>query len=109
MSWEVLEKKTFGAHNYGPEWETRPCVAIRKDGMTFNKVFCETFSIKVGDGLCVRFDAKGQKLGFKVPQNEYELLNAYYLQGERARKKDGKRAGPHAHGPHYPPGVLRVV
>lgn len=88
MTWEVLEKKRFGSGvDYGPDWESRPCVAITKTGVSFNKCFCETFSVAPGSGLCIHIDKKNRRLGFKSPAGEHEEQNAFRVQGDRKGKK----------------------
>lgn len=108
MSWDLVEKKTFGACHYPECWLTEPCVSLTKQGVSFNAPAVAAFGLKKGNGLIVLLDKKHRRVGFKSPASEFEEKNAYYLQGDNAPHRKSLLLASRAATKTFPDAVGRV-
>ncbi len=78
MAWEVIASgnNRYG-DRFGPNWSSKPSIAITYKGIICNELFKQTFSFQDGDNLNVFFDSKRSKVGFQRPVSNQAALMSY--------------------------------
>ncbi len=74
--WEVVPKNPRQPH-YDPIWDTDPCIAVTKNGITFNRKFSETFGVREGVFILVMFNTSAKQVGIQVCQTDTERMNGF--------------------------------
>jgi hypothetical protein len=82
MAWEQVVKKGICGLQYGDLWQSSPAVVLSKDRIMFNKQFCETFSFRAKDIVCIFLDRTKMRLGFKHPSNDIDMDSGFVMNGD---------------------------
>lgn len=90
--WEIISPRTRGVSGYrGKLWKEVPCVAVKKSGFTFNRVFAEMFIKNSLQVMVLKDEENPRNLGFKIVPRGDECPEAYVLTNPNAATKKGKK------------------
>jgi hypothetical protein len=78
MAWEEIRAKATGrGMPYGHQWFEVPCVAVTKQGLTLNAMYCDVFEIEPKSRVFILFDRERHAIGIRKSVNGEPIDGSY--------------------------------